>query len=216
MSPPDTSTATITTTTGTAASTSWRRVGSPSKRSSPIPSCSPSPCSSSSGSIAPSSVLGGLWLFHAIVAHGRTCRALMPGEDESMSDEAIWAMLPHFWVAISMVFFIAATTFMLLKLCGYLVGGALMKPARRSWLGCFIPANLAIIPSRQILSRRCPNQTSLRRYGGCRRHRASNPLSQNAVSRSLRDFKILCSDKCKDCPVRRVRIEERLRVCDAV
>ncbi|KAI4294956.1 hypothetical protein MLD38_040763 [Melastoma candidum] len=48
----------------------------------------------------------------------RMCRTLMPGEDESMSDEAIWATLPHFWVAISMVFFIAATTFTLLKLCG--------------------------------------------------------------------------------------------------
>ncbi|XP_031387623.1 uncharacterized protein LOC116200835 isoform X2 [Punica granatum] len=48
----------------------------------------------------------------------RMCRALMPGDDESMSDEAIWTTLPHFWVAISMVFFIAATTFTLLKLCG--------------------------------------------------------------------------------------------------
>ncbi|XP_021659497.2 uncharacterized protein LOC110649289 isoform X3 [Hevea brasiliensis] len=46
------------------------------------------------------------------------CRALMPGDEESMSDEAIWETLPHFWVAISMVFFIAATIFTLLKLCG--------------------------------------------------------------------------------------------------
>ncbi|KAK9277397.1 hypothetical protein L1049_006940 [Liquidambar formosana] len=46
------------------------------------------------------------------------CRALMPGDEENMSDEAIWETLPHFWVAISMVFFIAATTFTLLKLCG--------------------------------------------------------------------------------------------------
>ncbi|KAJ6910551.1 LOW QUALITY PROTEIN: hypothetical protein NC652_021269 [Populus alba x Populus x berolinensis] len=45
------------------------------------------------------------------------CRALMPGDEESMSDEAIWETLPHFWVAISMVFFIAATIFTLLKLC---------------------------------------------------------------------------------------------------
>ncbi|GLT75780.1 hypothetical protein SLA2020_474780 [Shorea laevis] len=48
----------------------------------------------------------------------RMCRALMPGDEESMSDEAIWETLPHFWVAISMVFFIAATTFTLLKICG--------------------------------------------------------------------------------------------------
>ncbi|XP_038706453.1 uncharacterized protein LOC120001996 isoform X1 [Tripterygium wilfordii] len=48
----------------------------------------------------------------------RMCRALIPGDDERMSDEAIWETLPHFWVAISMVFFIAATTFTLLKLCG--------------------------------------------------------------------------------------------------
>ncbi|KAJ9708110.1 hypothetical protein PVL29_000259 [Vitis rotundifolia] len=48
----------------------------------------------------------------------RMCKALMPGDDESISDEAIWETLPHFWVAISMVFFIAATTFTLLKLCG--------------------------------------------------------------------------------------------------
>ncbi|KAJ6902959.1 hypothetical protein NC651_020443 [Populus alba x Populus x berolinensis] len=51
----------------------------------------------------------------------RMCRALMPGDEESMSDEAIWETLPHFWVAISMVFFIAATIFTLLKLCGDLV-----------------------------------------------------------------------------------------------
>ncbi|CAI0458959.1 unnamed protein product [Linum tenue] len=48
----------------------------------------------------------------------RMCRALMPGDEESMSDEQIWETLPHFWVAISMVFFIAATAFTLLKLCG--------------------------------------------------------------------------------------------------
>ncbi|KAG9152896.1 hypothetical protein Leryth_012516 [Lithospermum erythrorhizon] len=53
-----------------------------------------------------------------LVDNIRMCRALMPGDDESMTDEAIWETLPHFWVAISMVFFIAATTFTLLKLCG--------------------------------------------------------------------------------------------------
>ncbi|XP_009614308.1 uncharacterized protein [Nicotiana tomentosiformis] len=53
-----------------------------------------------------------------LVDNVRMCRALMPGDEESMSDEAIWETLPHFWVAISMVFFIAATTFTLLKICG--------------------------------------------------------------------------------------------------
>ncbi|KAK8478866.1 hypothetical protein V6N12_058112 [Hibiscus sabdariffa] len=53
-----------------------------------------------------------------LIDNFRMCRALMPGDDESISDEAIWETLPHFWVAISMVFFVAATVFTLLKLCG--------------------------------------------------------------------------------------------------
>ncbi|XP_008782280.2 uncharacterized protein LOC103701851 isoform X1 [Phoenix dactylifera] len=53
-----------------------------------------------------------------LVDNFRMCRALMPGDEESMSDEAIWETLPHFWVAISMVFMIAATTFTLLKISG--------------------------------------------------------------------------------------------------
>ncbi|CAA0825599.1 Transmembrane Fragile-X-F-associated protein [Striga hermonthica] len=53
-----------------------------------------------------------------LVDNIRMCRALMPGEEENITDEAIWETLPHFWVSISMVFFIAATTFTLLKLCG--------------------------------------------------------------------------------------------------
>ncbi|KAL2546355.1 Transmembrane Fragile-X-F-associated protein [Forsythia ovata] len=53
-----------------------------------------------------------------LVDNIRMCRALMPGDEECISDEAIWETLPHFWVAISMIFFIAATTFTLLKLCG--------------------------------------------------------------------------------------------------
>ncbi|XP_022878423.1 transmembrane protein 60-like [Olea europaea var. sylvestris] len=53
-----------------------------------------------------------------LVDNVRMCKALMPGEEECVSDEAIWESLPHFWVAISMVFFIAATTFTLLKLSG--------------------------------------------------------------------------------------------------
>ncbi|KAF3431783.1 hypothetical protein FNV43_RR26519 [Rhamnella rubrinervis] len=48
----------------------------------------------------------------------RMCKALMPGDDETMSDDVIWETLPHFWVSISMVFFIAATIFTLLKICG--------------------------------------------------------------------------------------------------
>ncbi|KAI3866525.1 hypothetical protein MKW92_011386 [Papaver armeniacum] len=53
-----------------------------------------------------------------LIDNFRMCRALMPGDEESMSDEAIWETLPHFWVAISMVFFVAATMFTLLKLSG--------------------------------------------------------------------------------------------------
>ncbi|OWM90320.1 uncharacterized protein LOC116188217 [Punica granatum] len=53
-----------------------------------------------------------------LIDNFRMCRALMPGDDESMNDEAIWETLPHFWVAISMVFFFAATIFTLLKLSG--------------------------------------------------------------------------------------------------
>ncbi|KAJ4839857.1 hypothetical protein Tsubulata_030163 [Turnera subulata] len=53
-----------------------------------------------------------------LIDNVRMCKALMPGDEESMSDEAIWETLPHFWVAISMVFFIAATVFTLLKLSG--------------------------------------------------------------------------------------------------
>ncbi|KAM0952690.1 putative transcription factor C2H2 family [Dioscorea sansibarensis] len=53
-----------------------------------------------------------------LIDNFRMCRALMPGDEESMSDEAIWETLPHFWVAISMVFLVAATSFTLLKLCG--------------------------------------------------------------------------------------------------
>ncbi|KAK4252600.1 hypothetical protein QN277_014577 [Acacia crassicarpa] len=53
-----------------------------------------------------------------LIDNFRMCRALMPGDEDNMSDEAIWETLPHFWVAISMVFFVAATVFTLLKLCG--------------------------------------------------------------------------------------------------
>ncbi|KAK1564993.1 hypothetical protein Q3G72_016437 [Acer saccharum] len=54
-----------------------------------------------------------------LIDNFRMCRALMPGDEESINDEAIWEALPHFWVAISMVFFVSATVFTLLKLCGY-------------------------------------------------------------------------------------------------
>uniref|UniRef100_A0A7C9DEK7 RING-type domain-containing protein n=1 Tax=Opuntia streptacantha TaxID=393608 RepID=A0A7C9DEK7_OPUST len=53
-----------------------------------------------------------------LIDNFRMCRALMPGDEESLTDEAIWETLPHFWVAISMVFFVAATLFTLLKLSG--------------------------------------------------------------------------------------------------
>ncbi|KAK9669033.1 hypothetical protein RND81_13G104000 [Saponaria officinalis] len=53
-----------------------------------------------------------------LIDNFRMCRALIPGDEESLSDEAIWEILPHFWVAISMVFFVAATFFTMLKLSG--------------------------------------------------------------------------------------------------
>ncbi|XP_004299237.1 PREDICTED: uncharacterized protein LOC101293200 [Fragaria vesca subsp. vesca] len=56
--------------------------------------------------------------FIILIDNFRMCRALMPGDDENMNDEAIWETLPHFWVAISMVFFVAGTFFTLLKLSG--------------------------------------------------------------------------------------------------
>ncbi|TXG51506.1 hypothetical protein EZV62_024030 [Acer yangbiense] len=52
-----------------------------------------------------------------LIDNFRMCRALMPGDEESINDEAIWEALPHFWVAISMVFFVSATVFTLLKIC---------------------------------------------------------------------------------------------------
>ncbi|XP_054809378.1 uncharacterized protein LOC129311250 [Prosopis cineraria] len=48
----------------------------------------------------------------------RMCRILLPVDDENMSDEAIFETLPHFWIMASMVFFIAATVFTLLKISG--------------------------------------------------------------------------------------------------
>ncbi|XP_051147944.1 uncharacterized protein LOC127263053 [Andrographis paniculata] len=70
-----------------------------------------------------------------LIDNFRMCRALLPGDDESMTDEAIWETLPHFWVAISMVFFLAATVFTALKLCGDVYG--------LSWWDLFINYGIA-------------------------------------------------------------------------
>ncbi|CAI7876932.1 unnamed protein product [Closterium sp. NIES-54] len=51
-----------------------------------------------------------------LVDNFRMCMALMPGEDDNMTDEALWETLPHFAVAVSMIFFMAATVFSVLKL----------------------------------------------------------------------------------------------------
>lgn len=59
-----------------------------------------------------------LYLLHLLHMIVMMCRALMPGVEDSVTDEALWETLPHFWVAISMVFFIAATIFTLLKITG--------------------------------------------------------------------------------------------------
>ncbi|XP_024972451.1 uncharacterized protein LOC112511182 isoform X3 [Cynara cardunculus var. scolymus] len=57
-----------------------------------------------------------------LVDNVRMCKALLPGDEEHLSDDAIWETLPHFWVSISMIFFIAATLFTLLKLCAGNIG----------------------------------------------------------------------------------------------
>ncbi|KAL6497184.1 hypothetical protein OROGR_029113 [Orobanche gracilis] len=64
-----------------------------------------------------------------LIDNFRMCKALLPGDYESTSDGAIWETFPtyrlgqsntfrHFCVAVSMIFFLAATLFTLLKLCG--------------------------------------------------------------------------------------------------
>ncbi|WOK97721.1 hypothetical protein Cni_G06429 [Canna indica] len=53
-----------------------------------------------------------------LVDNVRMCRALMPGDEENMSNEDICETLPYFWIAISMVFLITATVFTVLKQCG--------------------------------------------------------------------------------------------------
>ncbi|XP_072991152.1 uncharacterized protein [Typha latifolia] len=52
-----------------------------------------------------------------LVDNFRMCKTLMPGDEESC-EEAIWETLPHLWVAISMVFLIAATSLTVLKMDG--------------------------------------------------------------------------------------------------
>ncbi|OVA05038.1 Transmembrane Fragile-X-F-associated protein [Macleaya cordata] len=77
-----------------------------------------------------------------LIDNFRMCRALMPGDEEGMNDDAIWEMLPHFWVAISMVFLVAGTTFTLLKLCGDV--GAL------GWWDLFINFGYSLFPDCQF------------------------------------------------------------------
>ncbi|KAL6187904.1 hypothetical protein ACLB2K_039299 [Fragaria x ananassa] len=48
----------------------------------------------------------------------RMCKALMPSDEDTLNDDVIWETLPHFWISISMVFLIAASTFTLLKING--------------------------------------------------------------------------------------------------
>ncbi|KAG6538452.1 hypothetical protein ZIOFF_003574 [Zingiber officinale] len=53
-----------------------------------------------------------------LIDNFRTCRNLIPADEETVCSEVIYETLPHFWVAISMVFLVATTSFVLLKLCG--------------------------------------------------------------------------------------------------
>lgn len=105
-----------------------------------------------------------------LIDNFRMCKALMPGDDESMSDEAIWETLPHFWVAISMVFFVAATMFTLLKLSG--VVGAL------GWWDLFI--NFGIAESFAFLV--CTKWSNPVIHGNSQRREAS---SSTAIVRYL-------------------------------
>ncbi|KAK9073276.1 hypothetical protein SSX86_007600 [Deinandra increscens subsp. villosa] len=57
-----------------------------------------------------------------LVDNVRMCKALLPVDEEHLTDDAIWETLPHFWISISMIFFIAATLFTLLKLCAGDIG----------------------------------------------------------------------------------------------
>ncbi|KAL8261253.1 hypothetical protein R6Q59_025302 [Mikania micrantha] len=70
-----------------------------------------------------------------LVDNVRMCKALLPVDEEHLTDDAIWETLPHFWISISMIFFIAATLFTLLKLCGNI--GAL------GWWDLFINFGIA-------------------------------------------------------------------------
>ncbi|CAK9158291.1 unnamed protein product [Ilex paraguariensis] len=133
-----------------------------------------------------------------LIDNVRMCRALMPGDEDTMSDEAIWETLPnlksclmsgaitmgirmyenvarrevsmfwsssvlldprpmegnleeplchkHFWVAISMVFFIAATTFTLLKLSGVAFGLGIIQSSL-AYLLC-VPGKIGIIEAK--------------------------------------------------------------------
>nr|CAB3457029.1 unnamed protein product [Digitaria exilis] len=77
-----------------------------------------------------------------LVDNFRMCGALMPGHGETITDEAIWDRLPYFWVAISMVFLLAATSLMLLKLCAILSTICLLLQGT--------PSNAHFIPMRAI------------------------------------------------------------------
>ncbi|KAG8062273.1 hypothetical protein GUJ93_ZPchr0003g16514 [Zizania palustris] len=102
-----------------------------------------------------------------LIDNFRMCRALMPGDEESISDEAIWETLPHFWVAISMVFLIAATTFTLLKLSGDV--GAL------GWWDLFINYGIA----------ECFAFLVCKRWFNPMIHRSSNPGEASSSSGAI-------------------------------
>lgn len=61
-----------------------------------------------------------LLLLEAIILidNFRMCRTMMSAEEDNMSDEVIWDTVPHFWISLSMVFLLAATLFLVLKLSG--------------------------------------------------------------------------------------------------
>uniref|UniRef100_M4DJ79 RING-type domain-containing protein n=1 Tax=Brassica campestris TaxID=3711 RepID=M4DJ79_BRACM len=171
----------------------------------------------------------------------RMCRALMPGDDDSTSDEAIWEALPHLWVAISMVFTLAATFFTLLKLSGD-------KLFFSEW---FNLQNIYILTKLYLLRllgwwsidegnreeqarlyidgesgyntfsghppeivKKMPKEDLAEEEKVLCRVCFEREISLVLLPCRHRVLCRLCSDKCKKCPACRITIEERLPVYD--
>ncbi|XP_035840065.1 uncharacterized protein LOC110918710 isoform X4 [Helianthus annuus] len=108
-----------------------------------------------------------------LVDNVRMCKALLPVNEEHLTDEAIWETLPHFWISISMIFFIAATLFTLLKLCAGDVGTL-------GWWDLFI--NFGIAECFAFLV--CTNWSNPTNHRNHQSHYASTSSSSSSSSSS--------------------------------